>query len=206
MARDAIQSSGGTDAVPPWSAHTARAVVQSTDPRGDKLQQPDGGLPTWHSEARPSEETVLAHAPAIVAHCSRVLNADGSLRETDGGPMVIEQRDEATPTAVTDARPTLHAWREEIKAQLDELETRVRHVEWYQPMWQDKPTRVRWRNRRFARYRPLVETGAPPALVQPRAPAPAAAVGPPVLRRSDRARESTRRLTVRWGGTTCGCG
>ena len=41
--------------------------------------------------------------------------------------------------------------------------------------------RVYWRNRRFLRpYRPLMETGA-----QLRAPAPAAAAGPPVLRRSN---------------------
>ena len=66
--------------------------------------------------------------------------------------------------------------------------------------------RVYWRNRRFLRpYRPLLETGAPPAPAQPRAPAsaaPAAAAGPPVLRRSDRARQPPRRLTVRWGGAT----
>ena len=105
------------------------AAAQPTQPGGTAAAQkpappPAESLPTWDKDDDPSEETVAAHAAAIMAHYPRVFSADGPLREMDGGPMVIELREDATPTAVTAARPVPYAWRADIKSQLDELQAR----------------------------------------------------------------------------------
>ena len=135
----------GDEKIPPWSCGARRRTASPpARPEGASVAPGDtpsaGGLPTWTSDADPSEETVAAHSAAIVAHYPRVFSVDGPLREMDGGSMVIELREDATPTAVTAARPIPYAWREDIKAQLDELQARgvIEPVdyptEWCHPM------------------------------------------------------------------------
>ena len=109
----------GCDAAQPTCPVEATAAAAHAAP-----PPPAGGLPTWDEDGDPSEETIAAHAAAIVAHHPRVFSAEGPLREMDGGPMAIELRKDATPTAVTAARPVPYAWRADIKAQLDELQAR----------------------------------------------------------------------------------
>ena len=77
--------------------------------------------PVWDSSADPPEATRAAHAAALVSYFPRVFGQDSTLRVMDGGPMVIELRPDATPTSVTAARPIPFAWREAVKAQLDDL-------------------------------------------------------------------------------------
>ncbi|XP_043217351.1 uncharacterized protein LOC122379318 [Amphibalanus amphitrite] len=91
---------------------------------GNAAPSPATCLPTWEEDGDPSDEIIAAHAAAIVTHYPRVFSSDGPLREMDGGSMVIELREDATPTAVTAARPVPYAWRADIKAQLDELQAR----------------------------------------------------------------------------------
>ena len=128
-------------AAPPHSGPTRRAAAQSTQQACDSAglsPQPvaalspldgdarlEGQLPTWSSDADPSKETIAAHTAAIVAHYPRVFSAGGPLREMEGGPMVIELREDATPTA-SHRRPSdpVRLAGGHHKAQLDELQAR----------------------------------------------------------------------------------
>ncbi|KAF0292627.1 hypothetical protein FJT64_009371 [Amphibalanus amphitrite] len=49
----------------------------------------------------------------------RVFDTTGHLREMTGGPMRIELKDDARPTAVTAARSIPFAYRDQAKRQLD---------------------------------------------------------------------------------------
>ncbi|KAF0296550.1 hypothetical protein FJT64_006005 [Amphibalanus amphitrite] len=51
----------------------------------------------------------------------RVFDTTGHLREMTGGPMRIELKDDARPTAVTAARSIPFAYRDQAKRQLDKL-------------------------------------------------------------------------------------
>ena len=81
-------------------------------------------LPTWDPAwGDPTEQQIGEHRAALLRAFPRVFNSDPPLRPMTGGPMRIELTPDARPVALTAARNIPYAWRDDIKHQLDELES-----------------------------------------------------------------------------------
>ena len=79
-------------------------------------------LPVWNTEqGDPTTAQKEEHLNTLKRAFPRVFSTQPPLREMTGGPMRIELRSDARPCAVTAARHIPHAWRDDIKHQLDEL-------------------------------------------------------------------------------------
>ena len=80
------------------------------------------GLPSWDSACGdPTQDQIREHMTALQSAFPRVFNSEPPLRQMSGGPMHIELTPDARPVAITAARNVPHAWRDEIKRQLDDL-------------------------------------------------------------------------------------
>ncbi|XP_037068723.1 uncharacterized protein LOC119090032 [Pollicipes pollicipes] len=96
--------------------------------------KPDDGDPT------PAQKNL--HLETLKKAFPRVFSTQPPLREMSGGPMRIDLRPDARPYAETAARHIPHAWRDDIKHQVDDLIaqdviTPVAHpTEWCHPMVQ----------------------------------------------------------------------
>ena len=82
------------------------------------------GLPTWEDDGDPSTAIIEEHRSAIIASFPRVFDGDAKLPAMAGAPMQFDLKAGYKPVAITAARPVPYAWREEVKAQLDDLQAR----------------------------------------------------------------------------------
>ena len=100
-------------------------VGAPVDHAGERPQVRSGGpavaLPTWPHDYDPTEQQRAEHAAAIMAAYPEVFGQSDTLRAMAGEPMRIELSADARPRAVTAARAIPYSWRDEIKAQLDDL-------------------------------------------------------------------------------------
>ncbi|KAK3868203.1 hypothetical protein Pcinc_026391 [Petrolisthes cinctipes] len=78
-------------------------------------------LPRWPHNHDPTEAEREEHVKTIIKAFPRVFDTSHTLREMDGGPMRIELTDDAVPFAVTASRTIPYSWRDDIRAQIDEL-------------------------------------------------------------------------------------
>ena len=81
-------------------------------------------LPSWENDSEPPAATIAAHREAILASFPRVFDGEEKLRPMVGAPMTIDLKPGYRPVAITAARAVPFAWREEVKAQLDDLQAR----------------------------------------------------------------------------------
>ena len=98
-------------------------------------------LPCWgEDQGDPTPTQRARHLDALKQAFPRVFSTQPPLREMSGGPMRIELRPDARPYAVTAARHIPHAWKDDIRRQIDELLAQdiiapVAHpTEWCHPM------------------------------------------------------------------------
>ena len=82
------------------------------------------GLLSWEVDGDPPAATVAQHRSALIASFPRVFDGDDKLRAMVGAPMQIDLKPGYRPVAITAARAVPYAWREEVKAQLRDLQTR----------------------------------------------------------------------------------
>ncbi|KAK3854724.1 hypothetical protein Pcinc_038818 [Petrolisthes cinctipes] len=78
-------------------------------------------LPRWPHNHDPTEAEREEHVKTIIKAFPRVFDTSHTLREMNGGPMRIELTDDAVPFAVTASRTIPYSWRDDIRAQIDEL-------------------------------------------------------------------------------------
>ena len=124
---------------PQSDAERTTTATLTTQPAAATNVSPS--LPTWDpGSGDPTPAQRQKHMDALKEAFPRVFSTQPPLREMTGGPMRIELRPDARPYAVTAARHIPHAWREDIKRQLDDLVaqdviTPVAHpTEWCHPM------------------------------------------------------------------------
>ena len=129
---------GASGQAPSATGNTAAAPVTA---RSHTAADGDSSLPTWDPrKGDPTPAQRQQHLDALKEAFPRVFNTQSPLREMAGGPMRIELKPDARPYAVTAARNIPHAWKDDIKRQLDDLIAQdvimpVSHpTEWCHPM------------------------------------------------------------------------